>query len=114
MTSEGSFVPALGFKPLTPFYQTVVDVFNRDDHVKRLVLDCIKGERDMEILDMACGPGKLVHLLSAQQQCCRITGMDIDLDWTTRLRLQSEQLIRHRLNQTSVHPKGHPGGRFDL
>eukprot|EP01104_Vermistella_antarctica_P006700 TRINITY_DN173_c0_g1_i1.p2 TRINITY_DN173_c0_g1~~TRINITY_DN173_c0_g1_i1.p2 ORF type:complete len:226 (+),score=44.29 TRINITY_DN173_c0_g1_i1:3-680(+) len=84
--AEESFVPALGFKPLNPFYQTVVDVFNRDTHVKQLVLECIEGGRNLEILDMACGPGKLVAMLAAQQQCCRITGMDIDPSMVQRAR----------------------------
>lgn len=67
-----SFVPALGFKSLTPLYQTVVDVLCRDDHIKRLVAQSIHGQ-NMQILDVACGTGKLVKLLAQQQECCSIT-----------------------------------------
>jgi len=74
---DKAFVPALAYSSLTPFYQMVVDAFCRDSYVKGLVTSKIEGE-NLNILDIACGPGKLVRLVAEKQQCCTVTGMDID------------------------------------
>jgi len=72
------FIPALGVSVLTPLYQTIVDVFCRDTHVKKVILSCIEGKKDCRILDIACGTGKLVKMLAQQQDCCFIIGQDLD------------------------------------
>jgi ubiquinone/menaquinone biosynthesis C-methylase UbiE len=72
-----TFTPALGFHILTPLYQTIVDIFCRDSHVKNTIVSSVAG-RDMRILDIACGPGKLVRLLAEKQACCQIIGRDLD------------------------------------
>ena len=80
-SEQADFVPALSVEALTPLYQTVVDLFCRDSHVKSLLAARVQADRandPKKILDLACGPGKLVALLAAQQPCCEFTAMDID------------------------------------
>jgi ubiquinone/menaquinone biosynthesis C-methylase UbiE len=72
------FVPALGVGALTPLYQIVVDAFCRDSHIKKLVVSQLNEKRDLKILDVACGTGKLVKMIAAQQPCCFIIGQDLD------------------------------------
>jgi len=73
------YVPALGFKALTPVFQFVVDVFCRDTYIKGLILQQVQGE-NLKLLDVACGTGKFVKLLAEKQRCCHIVAMDIDPD----------------------------------
>ena len=75
------YVPALGFKTLTPMFQFVVNVFCRDSYVKGLVLEQVEGE-NLHLLDVACGTGKFVKLLAEKQRCCNIVAMDIDSEMT--------------------------------
>ena len=70
MEEDKDFVPALGVAALTPLYQVVVDAFCRDTHIKSLVVSQLKESRDLRILDIACGTGKLVKMIAAQQRCC--------------------------------------------
>merc|ERR1711916_112942 len=79
MEEEGKdFVPALGVAALTPLYQVVVDAFCRDTYIKKLVVSQLKESRDLRILDVACGTGKLVKMIAAQQKCCSIVGTKHD------------------------------------
>lgn len=86
-------MPALGFHALTPLYQRVVDVLCRDDVVKRAVVALVERQRTsvgdaaaappaarrLRVLDVACGPAKLVRLLAERlPPCCHVTGLDID------------------------------------
>ena len=74
---EKTFVPALGISNSAKLYQAVVDVFCRDGSVKQLAAQELRGQ-NMRLLDVACGPGKLIRMIAQAQPCCQITGMDID------------------------------------
>lgn len=78
MEEEKNFVPALGVAVLTPLYQVVVDAFCRDTHIKKLVVSQLKEQHNLKILDIACGTGKMVKMIAAQQKCCSIVGQDLD------------------------------------
>jgi ubiquinone/menaquinone biosynthesis C-methylase UbiE len=83
MSVAADFVPALGIRAPPSVYEAVVELFCRDDHVKRLLLQRIAAahtadDRPLHILDVACGPGKLARLLGAQQHCCTVSAFDID------------------------------------
>lgn len=75
------FIPALGFAILTPIYQWIVNLFCRDTYIKNIVANLVSNDRTCrDILDIACGPGKLVYMLAdnSSLQNVQITGMDID------------------------------------
>jgi len=95
VVNKEEFVSALGqgrfLRWATPLYQTVVDVFCRDDYVKSLLLEQIEGE-NQQILDIACGTGKLVRLLALKQTCCQVTGMDIDPGMVARAQATTKDL----------------------
>src|SRR3989338_4923174 len=113
MEKGGSFVPALGIGALTPLYQFVVDVFCRDDHVKRVVLDMVEGER-MEILDLACGTGKMVDLLARQQSCCRVSGMDIDPEMVRRAQERNSEHSNVTIVAGDATDPPFPDASFDI
>ena len=95
--SSSTWVPALRFQWATPLYQTIVELFCRDDYVKKQLLNCIQGQHNLKILDVACGPGKLPRLLAQQQgPCCHITGIDIDPEMVAKA---SEETKQYSLNQ---------------
>jgi len=78
------FVPALGIRAPPEVYEAVVDLFCRDEFVKQQLLARVAaahevaGSVPLHIVDVACGPGKLVRMLAEQQSCCSITALDID------------------------------------
>lgn len=82
MSDTETFVPALGIRAPPAVYEAVVELFCRDDHVKRLLLERIAAHPvesgPLHIIDVACGPGKLARLLGAQQHCCKVSAFDID------------------------------------
>merc|ERR1712137_957331 len=86
-----SFVPALGYGALTPLYQITVDLFCRDSHFKELVVGKIEGEH-LKILDIACGPGKLVRMIAEKHSCCMVTGLDIDAEMVETARANTSAL----------------------
>ena len=79
-------MPALAYHWATPLYQSVVDLFCRDTFIKSLVVSRIHGQH-LRILDIACGPGKLVSMLANKQgNCCEIIGADLDADMVATAR----------------------------
>lgn len=85
-----TFVPALGIRAPPEIYEAVVDLFCRDDFVKQQLLARVAaahtdvGGVPLHIVDVACGPGKLVRMLAEQQSCCSITALDIDREMVER------------------------------
>lgn len=85
-SSNEQFVPALAYHWATPFYQSIVDLFCRDTYIKSLVVSRIHGHH-LRILDIACGPGKLVSMLADKQgSCCEIIGADLDVNMVATAR----------------------------
>jgi ubiquinone/menaquinone biosynthesis C-methylase UbiE len=88
-TKGEEFVSALGkgsfLRWAAPLYQTIVDVFCRDDYVKGQVVSQVDGE-GLQIVDIACGTGKLVQMLATKLAGCQVTGMDIDDSMVERAR----------------------------
>lgn len=83
---QQGFVPGLGFHWATPLYQSVVDLFCRDTYIKSLVVSRISGQH-LRILDVACGPGKLISMLADKQgSCCELVGADLDADMVATAR----------------------------
>jgi len=108
-----SYVPALGFHWATPLYQTIVDLFVRDDYIKSVAVDLIDG-RDLQILDVACGTGKLVKKIAQKQPCCQIVGCDIDSEMIVEAKKQTTSFPNVIIQQGNCTDMRFEDGKFDI
>lgn len=72
------FVPALGWRPLTPLYDGIVRLFTRESAWRPAFVEQIKPRDGEAILDVGCGTGSLAILLKQAAPGARIVGLDPD------------------------------------
>lgn len=72
------YVPALKYRWLTPFYDTVVAVTTRESAFRRKLLDQAEvGEND-RVLDLACGTGTMAAMIKSRHPGTAVVGLDGD------------------------------------
>ena len=76
--SEPKYVPALGFRPLTPYYDAVVRSTTRERAFKQALIRQARFEPRHKVLDLACGTGTLAIWIKQQNTQVDITGVDGD------------------------------------
>ena len=77
-TSKERYVPALGYRWLTPLYDAVVGLTTRERTFKSALLtqaDLRSGER---VLDVACGTATLTIMAQQAQPAVKLTALDGD------------------------------------
>ncbi|MBX3703100.1 MAG: methyltransferase domain-containing protein [Steroidobacteraceae bacterium] len=73
-----AFVPALGYRWLTPLYDVVVRATTRERRFKRALIGqagILPGQR---VLDLATGTGTLAIWIKQAQPAAEVTGVDVD------------------------------------
>ena len=85
-TSSNSYIPALGYRWLTRFYDPVVRVTTRESKFKETLLRqaCIQDEH--RVLDLGCGTGTLAILAKFAHPGAAVFGLDADAEALTRAR----------------------------
>ena len=78
------YVPALGVRWLTPFYDTVVRFTTRERTFKQALLDQVNLAPDQELLDLGCGSGTLALWAQHRVPSLRIAGLDADAQMLAR------------------------------
>jgi ubiquinone/menaquinone biosynthesis C-methylase UbiE len=76
--SERTFLPALRFRALTPYFDAVVRVSSREQEFKRRLLERIDLAPGAAIVDVGAGTGTLAIELSRRWPEARVTGLDAD------------------------------------
>ncbi len=74
------YVPALGFRWLTPFYDAVVRLTTRERTFKQALLDQAGLSDGQQVLDLACGTGTLTIWAKQKVSGLQLTGLDGDAD----------------------------------
>ena len=82
--SDQDFVPALGFRALTPLYDAVLRIFTRERVWRGALLDQLRAGPGERILDVGCGTGTLAILLKRQAPSAHVVGLDPDPDVLVR------------------------------
>ncbi len=72
------YVPALGYAPLTRFYDLVVGLTTREAIFKNALLDQAPLSNESRVLDVACGTGTLVLMIKSRFPLAEVTGIDGD------------------------------------
>ena len=84
------YVPALGFRWLTPFYDAVVRLTTRERTFKQALLEQANLSSEQDVLDLACGTGTLTIWASQRVPGLRLTGLDGDADVLARARAKAQ------------------------
>lgn len=108
------YVPALGFRFLTPLYDAVVRFTTRERTFKQALLEQAGLAPGQQVLDLACGTGTLTVWAGQRVPGVRLAGLDGDADVLARARDKA-----HRAGLDIAFDEGlstalpYPDGRFD-
>ncbi len=72
------FIPALGFKFLTPLYDLVMRPTMRESTFKHRLVEQMRLEKSHRVLDLGCGTATLTILIKKTYPEVEIIGLDID------------------------------------
>lgn len=81
---DQAYVPALGYRWLTPFYDVVVRATTRERRFKRLLIGQMRLRAGQRILDVATGTGTLAIRIKQSEPAADVTGVDVDTDILAR------------------------------
>jgi ubiquinone/menaquinone biosynthesis C-methylase UbiE len=84
-----SYVPALGLKSLTRFYDPVVAATTRERTFKARLLDQLDPQPGQRILDLACGTGTLALAITEREPGVTVIGVDGDPEMLARARAKA-------------------------
>ena len=78
--SSSSYIPALGYRWLTRFYDPVVRLTTRESTFKRALLGQAGIQGDHRILDLGCGTGTLALMVKRSHPTAEVFGLDGDVE----------------------------------
>ena len=85
------YVPALGFRVLTPAYDVVVGATTRERTVKRALVEQAGLAAGQRVLDLACGTATLSLVAAAACPGLELTGLDGDPEMLARACRKAER-----------------------
>jgi ubiquinone/menaquinone biosynthesis C-methylase UbiE len=80
---QGRYVPALAFRSLTPFYDTVLRRLFDEASLKRRLIELAGIRPGERVINVGCGTGTLLRQLAEAEPLCRPFGVDGDLAMLT-------------------------------
>lgn len=75
---SGRYVPALAFRILTPIYDPILRLMFDEATLKGRLVEQADVREGQRVLDLGCGTGTLLALLTRAQPRCRAYGIDGD------------------------------------
>lgn len=75
---DKEFTPALGYRLLTPLYDSVIGVFTREQNWRGKLVKLVAPQSGERILDVGCGTGSLAIRLSSLEPGSEVIGLDPD------------------------------------
>lgn len=72
------YIPALGYRFLTPFYDFIQKYIVRDVRYKALLIQQANIQAGQDVLDLGCGTGTLAIMVKQTQPNAEVAGLDAD------------------------------------
>jgi len=109
-----AFVPALGYRWLTPLYDVVVRVTTRERRFKRALIEQAGIRPGQRVLDLATGTGTLAIWIKQAQPAAEVTGVDVDPEILARAERKARRAHADiRLHRARSDTLPFPAGYFD-
>jgi ubiquinone/menaquinone biosynthesis C-methylase UbiE len=109
-----SYVPALGLRSLTRFYDPVIAATMREETFKRRLLDQLDPQPGQRILDLGCGTGTLAVLVKERQPSAVVFGVDADGEMLSRAMRKADKAgAAITFEQAFAQTLPHPDESFD-
>jgi ubiquinone/menaquinone biosynthesis C-methylase UbiE len=109
------YIPALGFRWLTPAYDAVLRWGMREEAFKRRLIERLGLQAGQQVLDLGCGTGTLTVMLKASQPAADITGLDGDAQVLSIARLKAERAgTEIRWKEAMAYQLPYPDETFDV
>lgn len=90
MTRDETFVPALGYHALTPFYDLSIALLTRERVWRRALMVQAAPKSGDVILDVGCGTGSFALMLKKAVPGATVIGLDPDRNILERARLKAK------------------------
>ena len=110
-----AYIPALGHRRLTPFYDPILRWIFREDVFKRRLVELVALQPGQRVLDLGCGTATLTIMLKQAQPAAEVVGLDGDPEVLAIGRAKAAQAgvaltLEHGLAMTLPYPDA----SFDL
>jgi len=79
-SSEKRYIPALKYRWLTPFFDTLVALTTRESVFRKKLLDQAEVGKNDKVLDLACGSGTMAVMIKSRHPGSMVFGLDGDPD----------------------------------
>jgi len=103
---ESKYIPALSFKALTPFYDTLFKWTMREELFKRRLIEEAQIRPNQRILDLGCGTGTLTIMIKKAHPDSKVIGLDGDL--------QVLEIARRKAKETAASIEFDEGMAYQL
>jgi ubiquinone/menaquinone biosynthesis C-methylase UbiE len=90
-----TYIPALGFNRLTPFFDSFLKWAAKEETFKPELVKQARIQKNSRVLDLGCGTATLTILIKKSQPEAEVTGIDID---PTVLEIAKEKAARAGVN----------------
>jgi ubiquinone/menaquinone biosynthesis C-methylase UbiE len=111
---DSKYVPALGFRWLTPYYDTVVRVTTRERTFKQALIRQANIEPGQHVLDLACGTGTLSIWIKAAYPQTDVVGVDGDSAVLSLAARKAEQaVVSVQFDEAMSYDLPYSGAHFD-
>ena len=107
-------VPALGFRLLTPLYDSVIAATVREKTFRPALIDAAAIHPGQDVLDLACGTGTLATMIGTRVRGVKMSGLDADpqvLAIAERKAMAAGVAVRFEQGYSNRLP--YPDGSFD-
>lgn len=112
--SADRYIPALGYRSLTRFYDPVVALTTREATFKAALVQQAGIAPGHRVLDLACGTGTLALMLKRDQPGAEVTGIDGDQDVLQIARAKATASgVSIEFDQGLSYQLPYEAGRFD-
>src|SRR3989304_5814361 len=108
------YIPALGVRALTPFYDFIQRWVVRDTRYKRRLIEQAGIQASHHVLDLGCGTGTLAIMVKEAQPDAQVTGLDADPEMLKVANIKTaRKAINIKFDRGMTNEMPYPDASFD-